>query len=197
VEFALQPAPAVIDTTIAPSPPPTAHDHVFTPTTVLASATAAQPLLPGEALLIEAITPADGALAHDFTFVLGSGVDAVALAAAWIVTDGPLRLIGFNIDLLDATSTLVATDTFQGLLGVSAISRADISGLTPGQTYTLRVTGNAVGNGAYNLYLTAPGTLAPPDEVPEPATVALFGLGLLGFAATRVLTSRPRGPARR
>lgn len=43
------------------------------------------------------------------------------------------------------------------------------------------------GNGTSSFYkgVTVVDTINPPSEVPEPGTVALFGLGLLGFAAAR------------
>ena len=94
---------------------------------------------------------------------------------------GPLRLVGFNVDLLDALGTLVASDSFLGLLGDSAVSDLAVAGLAPGD-YRLRISGVASGAGDYNLFLAVGGE-PPPTTVPEPEPVETAALALLLFGA--------------
>lgn len=181
--------PASPDLTLGPLPPPPVQPLTFSPRTLTASGSVAQPLMAGDALLIDALLPAGGAMSHSFAFSLGEDLD-LSLRAAWVVSD-VVRLVGFNFDIFDASNNLVVSDSFQGLVGESAISRLDVSSLTVGQTYELRVTGNSTGIGDYNLFLsTGPGS--PPTPIPLPASD-----GLVAIALGALLIARRGGGMRR
>lgn len=68
-----------------------------------------------------------------------------------------IRLIGVNVDLLNAAGTVVASDGFTGVLAETATSSLSFDALKPNATYRLRLTGQAQGVGAYTITLrTAP-----------------------------------------
>lgn len=150
------------------------YDHLTNSATVLA------PLGIGDTLFVDTFTTETGALNQRTTFTVGPGVGAVTGSAAWLATpaasEGP-RLIGVNIDLFDASNTLVASDTFAGVLADFAHSTF-ASGLAAG-TYTLVASGNGIRDSSLDISLTL--------AVPEPETYALLlaGIGAVGFAARR------------
>jgi len=148
-----------------------------------ASATLSTPLSAGDNLVLDTLVTAEvGALQQSITFTVGAGVNALTGFAAWQISTatgtGP-RLIGVNIDLFDATDTLVVSDAFAGTLGGFAGSTFD-SAIGPG-TYKLVATGTGVRDSSLDLSLEFTGA------VPEPATYALM---LAGIAATAILTRR-------
>lgn len=148
-----------------------------------ASATLNTPLSAGDNLVLDALVTSEvGALLQSVTFTIGAGVNALTGFAAWQVSTatgtGP-RLTGVNIDLFDATNTLVTSDVFAGVLGGFAGSTFD-SAIGPG-TYKLVATGTGVRDSSLDLSLEFTGA------VPEPATYALM---LVGIAATAALARR-------
>lgn len=146
-----------------------------------ASAVVATPLDPGDNLFADTFTTEHGSLSQSTTFTLASQADFNGLAG-WIIDtatgQGP-RLVGVNIDILDASSNVVASDTFTGVLGGFAHS-SFLGSLGPG-TYTLLATGNAVRDASLDISLsfTAP--------IPEPAAygMLLAGLGIVAMLARR------------
>lgn len=146
-----------------------------------ASAVVATPLDPGDNLFVDTFTPEHGSLSQTTTFTLSSQADFNGLAG-WIIDtadgQGP-RLVGVNIDIFDAGSNVVASDTFTGVLGGFAHS-SFLGSLGPG-TYTLVATGNAVRDASLDISLS----FAAP--IPEPATygMLLAGLGVVAMLARR------------
>lgn len=145
-----------------------------------ASATLATPFLSGDTLMLDTtVTQETGALLQSITFTLGAGVTGLTGRAAWEISTatgpGP-RLIGVNIDILDASNTLVFSDAFTGALGGFAISSLN-GAIGPG-TYHLVATGTAVRDAVLDLSISA---------VPEPGPYALLlaGLGVVGLLSRR------------
>ena len=149
--------------------------------TLTAAATLSTPLDLGDNLFIDTFTTDHGALSQRTTFTLYGDADFNGLAG-WIVDtaagQGP-RLVGVNIDILDADNNVVASDTFTGVLG--GFAHSDFSGTLAQGTYTLVATGNAVRDASLDVSLSF---LAP---VPEPATYGMLlgGLAVLGTLARR------------
>lgn len=73
--------------------------------------------------------------------------------ASWVIqtSTSPIRLIGVNIDLVDQTGALVASDAFAGVLAGSALSTLTFDGLTQGATYRLIFKGTQVTGGSYTM----------------------------------------------
>lgn len=148
---------------------------------LMGSAVVAQPLAPGDNLFIDTFVSSQGLLTQSTTFTLNDYADFNGLAG-WIIDtadgQGP-RLVGVNIDILDNSSNVVASDDFAGVLGGFAHS-SFLGSLGPG-TYTLIATGNAVRDASLDI------SLSFTQAVPEPATYGMLigGLGVLGFLARR------------
>ncbi|MBB3219860.1 FxDxF family PEP-CTERM protein [Pseudoduganella umbonata] len=146
-----------------------------------ASAVVAAQLNPGDNLFIDTFTTEHGSLTQTTTFTLADAVDFNGLAG-WIIDtadgQGP-RLVGVNIDILDAASNVVASDDFEGVLGGFADS-SFLGSLGPG-TYTLIATGNAARDASLDI------SLSFTQPVPEPATYGMLigGLGVLAMLARR------------
>lgn len=156
------------------------------------SSTVAAPIGAGDTVLIDsAVIGRTGALRQAVTFTAGAGVTGFTSNAAWEITTasgfGP-RLIGVNIDLLDADDNLVFSDNFGGVLGNSFALSSFAGALTPG-TYTLVATGTAVRDVMFDVSLTLTGDRVA--AVPEPATYALM---LAGFGALAWVGQRRQRP---
>ncbi len=126
------------------------------------------------------LTSGAGSVVNSTTFTAGAGVGSISLDAVWRsgAAGDTLRLIGVNIDLLDSSNAVVATDSFIGLLGGFAHSSVDFAGLIGGGAYTLRLTGTNTNVGQYLLDVSF-------GEVPLPGAIsmlipAIIGLGALG-----------------
>ena len=143
------------------------------------------PLGNGDTLVLNSlVTSETGSLSQSITFTFAadvafSGDAARTLSAA--AGPGP-RLIGVNIDVLDASNALVMSDTFEGVLAGTAQS-SFLGNLAAG-TYRLVATGNGVRDASLDL---APSFVGSTVAVPEPETWALtmLGLGARGMAARR------------
>lgn len=87
------------------------------------------------------------------TVVFKAGLAGLTMNASWVVltSTAPFRIVGVNIDLLDASDTLVASDAFLGMLGGVAHSSISVDGLTPGAVYRLVFTGTLVTGGSYTM----------------------------------------------
>lgn len=147
------------------------------------SATVAPALQGGDGLVLDTlVTQETGSLLQSIKFTLASAFNLQG-EAAWEVNtaagSGP-RLVGVNLDIFDASSALVLSDTFAGVL--AGFAHSTLSGdIGPG-TYTLVATGNGVRASSLDVSMTVG---AP---APEPATYGLLlsGIGLLAFAGWRL-----------
>ncbi|HEX8603988.1 MAG TPA: FxDxF family PEP-CTERM protein [Pseudoduganella sp.] len=146
-----------------------------------ASAVVTTPLGGGDSLFVDTFATQQGSLTQSTTFTLSAETDFTGLAG-WIIDtadgQGP-RLVGVNIDILDASTTVVASDNFTGVLGGFAHS-SFLGTLGPG-TYTLLATGNALRDASLDI------SLSFTSPVPEPATwgLLLAGLGVVAMLARR------------
>lgn len=87
-------------------------------TTLQDARTLSLTLIPGDTLLVDTlVTSQTGPLSNTVTFTLAPGIDRVVTDLQWMVSEatgsGP-RLIGVNVDLVDAAGMLIASDTFSG-----------------------------------------------------------------------------------
>lgn len=159
--------------------PALAETHTVHYGNLAASAVVATPLDAGDNLFVDTFTTEQGSLSQTTTFTLGSQADFNGLAG-WIIDtadgQGP-RLVGVNIDIFDASTSLVASDNFAGVLGGFAHS-SFLGSLGPG-TYTLVATGNVVRDGSLDI------SLSFTSPVPEPAAWGMLLAGL-GAVALRV-----------
>lgn len=148
-----------------------------------ASATLPTPFAGGDNLRLDTlVTTQVGALLQEITFTVAAGVGSFTGKAAWEVstaTDTAPRLVGVNIDIFNAGNTLVASDTFAGVLAGYAHSTF-ASAITPG-TYRMVATGTGVRDSSLDV------TLSFINAIPEPQTYALLlaGLGVVGLASRR------------
>lgn len=141
--------------------------------TLTGATTVSTPLSGGDNLLVDTlVTGATGALNQSVTFVVGPGVASLTGSATWEITPssghGP-RLTGVNIDIFDASNTLVASDVFQGLLADFATSSIALGSLAPG-SYRLVATGNGVRDSSLDISLTFEAGDAGIPAVTQPVT---------------------------
>jgi hypothetical protein len=151
--------------------------------TLTATTTVPTLLQLGDNLFIDTFTTDHGALSQRTTFTLAGDADFNGLAG-WIIDtadgQGP-RLVGVNLDILDMAGTVVASDTFTGVLG--GFAHSSFAGTLGQGQYTLVATGNAVRDASLDISLS----FLPP--VPEPAT---YGMWLGGLALVAAMASRRR-----
>lgn len=106
--------------------------------TGLSSSTTAPGLFQGnESLLVNTlVTGSTGALTNPVFFNVGAGVTSLSGAAAWEIgtaTGFDPRLVGVDIDIVDAANVLVASDTIQGTS--SGFATSTLAGaIGPGHT---------------------------------------------------------------
>lgn len=157
------------------------------------SGTILTPFAPEDNLSLNThVTIEPGPLTQSITFTVGAGVTSIFGGAEWLVTPvadtGP-RLVGVNIDLIDSSNVLAASDSFVGLSNGVASSTFFFAAL-PG-TYRLVATGTAIRAAVLDVSLD----FGPVAAVPESQTSALLlaGLGVMGLIARRRLAS-DRGP---
>jgi hypothetical protein len=160
-----------------------AATQVVTFNVLNASATLGSPFDGGDNLRLNTLVTSEvGSLVQSITFTVGPDVGSLVGEAAWEVSSstgtGP-RLVGVNIDIFDASNTLVTSDSFQGVLGGFAVSTF-ASAIGPG-TYRIVATGTAEREASLDA------TLSFVNVVPEPQTLMLMfaGLGVIGYIAAR------------
>ncbi|WP_046114776.1 PEP-CTERM sorting domain-containing protein [Aquincola tertiaricarbonis] len=147
-----------------------------------ASGTVQTPLGVDDSLFVDTLVTTEvGALLQQVTFTVASGVSMLEGSAVWQISTatgaGP-RLVGVNIDILDAGNNVVLSDTFAGVL--AGYAHSTLTGPIGPGTYTLRATGNGVRDSSLDISITM--------AVPEPSTWALMlggGLGMCWLAARR------------
>ena len=102
-------------------------------------------------VLVRGLSPAGREVINTIAFT--PGVAAVRVNTSWVVGElgAGFRLLGLNVDLLDGTGNVVASDDFQGLLAGTALSTLTADGLVPGTRYRLRLTATAIGRGSYAM----------------------------------------------
>jgi len=167
----------------------TAHAAVYDASfeTNLGSQTFTTPLVNGDNLAITGLLDSGaGDVSNSILFTAGPNADRIDLDATWHVgaAGDALRMVGFNLDLLDASHNVVASDSFLGLLGGFAHSNLSFSGLVDGDLYELRVTATNTNTSHYILD-------AKLSSVPLPSAALLLGPALAGLSVcTR---RRPRG----
>jgi hypothetical protein len=149
---------------------------------LVSSATVATALGVGDTLFADTFTTETGALQQETTFTVGPNVGSFIGRAAWEVGTAPEpRLVGVNIDILDAGNHLVVSDTFAGVLAGFAHSTFGPDALIQPGTYKLVATGNGVSDSSLDISLTFA------QAMPEARTVTMLlaGLGVLGLLYRR------------
>ena len=88
-------------------------------------------------------------IVHTLTFKARTA--GLTVGTAWRVgtAASPIRLVGVNIDLFDASNVLVASDVFASTLDGYALSTLTTDGLIAGASYHMVLTGTQVGTVAY------------------------------------------------
>ncbi len=106
---------------------------------------------PEDGVLVRGAIGPGKAIANTLTFTPRQPTLAVSIS--WLVgtATAPFRLIGVNVDLRNNAGSLVASDTFQGVVAGVATSVLNVDGLTPGAKYKLTLTGTSVGVGSYMM----------------------------------------------
>lgn len=102
------------------------------------------------AVVVGAIKNAGAAQPVSHTLGFRAGAASIRVATAWRLGTA-IRLVGVNIDLVDATNTLLATDSFAGVTDGYALSTLTFSGLVPGQKYRVILTGSQTAAVSYTM----------------------------------------------
>lgn len=145
-----------------------ADPRVVRLTELNSAVTLTTPFAGNETLLIDTlVTASTGAMSNSVTFTLGTTVDLFGSAAwqsAQAAGNDP-RLVGVNVDIFNATNTLVASDSFVGVQSGVAISSLSAT-LGPG-TYRAVISGTGQRASMIDLSLAFAGT-AQPQQPPGP-----------------------------
>jgi hypothetical protein len=126
-------------------------------TTLQDTRTIATTVLPGETLLVDTlVTTQTGALAHTVNFTPAAGADRFSGDLVWMVAPaagtGP-RLIGVNVDVVDANGVLVASDAFSGIQ--AGFAHSTLTGTFGAGAHRIVVTGTGDRDAALSLSLSA------------------------------------------
>lgn len=99
----------------------------------------------------------------DNTIAFTPGASRVRVNTSWVVgeADARFRLIALNVDLLDSSGNVLASDDFQGLVAGTALSILEANGLIPGTRYRLKLTATSIGRGSYSMTIRATPPPAP------------------------------------
>lgn len=153
----------------------TVYDASFE--TNLGSQTFTTPVAGGDSLAITGLLAnGAGSVLNSTFFTAGPTADRIELDATWHVgvAGDALRMVGFDLELLDAGSNVLTSDTFVGLLGGFAHSTLSFAGLLDGAVYELRLTANNTNTSHYILD-------AKLSAVPLPGALLLFAPALAGL----------------
>lgn len=154
-------------------------------------------IAPGDELQIDGVLPEGPPSSIDNVIRVRITGDTLSAGTTWLAAPGRQQTVGVNVDLLDSSNTVVASDRFLGVTDGQAFSQFAITSLTPGD-YQLVFTGLARLGGRYRIDLSTsaappgfnPIVDNPPVGVPEPGALALLLAGLTGLAATRSASGR-------
>lgn len=144
--------------------------------------TIATPVTAGDTLVMTGmLTSGAGSVLNSMTFTAAPGASSISFDAVWRSGNAgdTLRLVGVDIDLLDSSDSIVASDTFVGTLAGFAHSSFSFAGLTGGSEYTLRLTGNNTNVGQYIVD-------AQVAAVPLPASLSMLIPALIGLGAIKL-----------
>lgn len=147
------------------------------------SETIAFPFLAEDTLYLnDVITGQTGDYDRTVNFTVGEGVTGMTGLLNWAVNSAggtSPRLVGVNVDLLDSTDALIASDVFAGVLAGYAHSTFDLGALAPGD-YKLVASGSAVRDVSFNAALTFTGVRLP--ETPSVPDADLASIWLVATA---------------
>lgn len=120
------------------------------------AAVGAGPVAADGEVLVRGLLPAGLPVVNTIAFTPGQ--TAVRVNTSWVVGEGDarFRLIGLNVDLLDAAGNVIVSDVFAGVLAGTALSTLTVDGLVPGTRYRLRLTATSVGRGSYTMTIRSP-----------------------------------------
>lgn len=136
------------------------------------SKTIGSPLVPGGDIRLDGRlrdASSVGGLPITNTLQFTAGSTALSLSAAWLIAPADNRTVGVNIDLFDRLNNLVASDLFLGATSTAANSQLIATGLTPGASYRLVITGSALHAGRYQIDMVD-GASPVPVAAPAPVT---------------------------
>jgi hypothetical protein len=143
---------------VATAPAAQAATRVIDIDKAVAAAAAGGIAADGE-VLVRGLSPAGRSVVNTIAFTPGQ--PTVRVNTSWVVgeADAGFRLIGVNVDLLDASGNVIDSDDFAGVLAGTALSTLTADGLVPGTRYRVRLTGTSVGRGSYSMTIRS---LPPP-----------------------------------
>ncbi len=128
-------------------------------------------------IFLEGLLPDRGGASFNNELTFTAGSSALSLSAGWRSGPPDVRTTAVNIDLVDFTNTLIASDTFLGLVGTLATSQLTATGLIPGGRYTLITTGIAQQGGRFQIDLvdgSSPPAIPQAPVVPTSPSNAVF-----------------------
>lgn len=125
-------------------------------TTLEGTRTIVPTLASRDTLLIDTLVTAQtGPLAHTVNFTPAAGIDRFIGDLVWMSSDAlgsSPRLVGVNVDVLDANGTLVASDTFSGTL--VGFAHSTLIGTLGTGVHRIVVSGTAVRDASMGISLS-------------------------------------------